>query len=169
MSVAHGAYLGGIRTLEDIRLRCYVDERTGCWHWRMHFSRGRSCCAWTVAGIVHKGTATRAAWELSGRNVEPGWVVARRRAVCDSPDCCNPEHLRAGPKSKVQPKLTPEQRTAHRIGVTRVSRARSKLGMAAALQIRLSDATCHVEAAKWGIAPTTVSAIRRGEIWRDGV
>lgn len=121
---------------------------------------------WRVGGTEYKGTASRAAWVLSGRELKPGWVVARRRAICDSDDCCNPEHHRAGPKAKVMPKPTAEQRTAHRIGVTRVSRARSKIGMDGALQIRLSEATCQAEAAKWGVQPSTISQIRRGETWR---
>jgi hypothetical protein len=168
MSHKHGAYLGGIRTLEDVRLRCYVDPRSGCWHWRLNFSRGRSSCVWFIAGVEHKGTASRAAWALSGHKLQPGWVVSRYRSVCDSQDCCNPAHHRAGPRARILPKLTPEQRTAHRIGVTRESRRRSKLSMEAALLIRQSDAPCHEEAAKWGVGPTTISQIRRGETWRPG-
>lgn len=169
MSHAPGTYLGGIRTLEDIHLRCYVDPRSDCWHWRLHFSsRGRSCCVWTVDGIEHKGTAARAAWVLAGYRLEPGWIVSRRRSICDSPDCCNPAHHRAGPRAKVLPKMTPEQRVMHRVGVTRASRRSAKLTMEAALRIRQSDAPCHEEAAKWGVAPTTISQIRRGETWRTG-
>lgn len=169
MSHKPGAYLGGIRTLEDVRLRCYVDPRSDCWHWRLHFSRGRSCCMWVIDGIEYKGTAARAAWVLSGFKLEPGWVVSRRRSICESEDCCNPAHHRAGPKGKVLPKLTPEQRVAHRIGVTRESRRRSKLSMEVALQIRQSDAKVLDEAAKWGVAPSTISQIRRGETWRAGL
>lgn len=169
MSTKPGDYLGGIRTLEDIRRRCYVDPVSGCWLWRLHVSRGRSCCVWSSDGVVHKGTAQRAAWVLAGLPLKPGWVVSRRRSICESPDCCNPAHHRAGPRSKVLPKLTPEQRTSHRIGVTRESRRRSKLSMEAALQIRQSDAPCRAEAARWGVAPTTVSQIRRGETWREGI
>ena len=169
MSHLPGAYLGGIRTVEDIRLRCYVDPNSGCWRWRLHFSRGRSCCVWFLEGVEHKGTASRAAWMLSGRRLEPGWVVSRYRSLCDSDDCCNPEHHRAGPKGKVLPKLTAEQRTRHRIGVTLESRRRSKLNMQAVLEIRHSDAPCHAEAAKWGVGPTTISQIRRGETWRAGL
>ena len=169
MSHKPGTQLNGIRSLEDIRLRCFVDPQTGCWRWRLHFSRGRSCCVWFIDGVSHKGTAARAAWMLSGRRVEPGWVVSRYRSLCESEDCCNPEHHRAGPKSKVLPKLTAEQRVAHRVGVTRESRRRSKLSMEAALQIRQSDASVTDEAAKWGVAASTISQIRRGETWRDGL
>jgi hypothetical protein len=163
-----GAYLGGIRTVEDIRLRCYVDPRSDCWRWRLSSSRGRSCCVWSVDGIDHRGTAARAAWALSGFRLEPGWVVSRNRSICDSPDCCNPAHHRAGPKGEVLPELTPEQREAHRVGVMRESRRRSKLSLWAAWMIRQSDATCHAEAAKWGVGPSTISQIRRGETWRAG-
>ena len=41
--------------------------------------------------------------------------------------------------------------------------------MEAALQIRQSDASVTDEAAKWGVAASTISQIRRGETWRDGL
>lgn len=168
MAHKQGTHLGGIRTLEDVRLRCYVDPGTECWRWRLHSSRGRSCCVWVLDGIEHKSTASRAAWVLSGLWLEPGWVVSRNRSICNSPDCCNPAHHQAGPKEMVLPKLTPEQRAAHTAGVTRESRRRSKLSMWAAWMIRESDATCAAESAKWGVGPSTISQIRRGETWRAG-
>lgn len=168
MSTRPGDYLGGIRTLADVRDRCYVDPETGCWHWRLHIStRGRSCCVWRVGSVEFKGTAARAAWALSGRPLEPGWIVSRWRGRCEYEDCCNPEHHRAGPKPNVLPKLRPEQRLRHKLGVTRESRKRAKLTMEAARQIRLSPDSCVAEAAKWGVAFSTVSQIRRGETWKE--
>lgn len=167
MSLKPGAYLGGIRTLNDIKLRCYVPSANGCWHWRMRIYRGRSCCVWLLGGTEYKSTASRAAWILSGRPMEPGWVVTRNRDVCDSVDCCRPEHHLAGPRTAVFQGHTPEQRTRHRIGTTIEARRRAKLNMEAAKQIRLSDAPCRVEAEKWGVAVTTISQIRRGETWRE--
>lgn len=167
MSHKHGAYLGGIRTLDDIRQRCYVPWNRGCWHWRMATSRGRSCCVWLHDGKPQKSTAARAAWVLSGRPLEPGWVVSRNRDLCDSEDCCRPEHHRAGPKSAVLPPLTPEQKAKHKLGVTRESRRRSSLSMEIAAQIKLSEAPCRVEAEKWGKAMSTISQIRRGDTWRE--
>lgn len=165
-----GTYLGGIRTAQDVRERCYVSPVSGCWHWRLHISRGRSCCAWTTAdGESRSGTAARAAWELSGRRIKPGWVVSRDRDICGSPDCCNPEHHRAGPRNSVLPDLTPVQRMTQRIGTTIESRRRAKLSSAVAEQIRQSDASCVVEARKWGVCHSTISQIRRGETWRVGV
>lgn len=167
MSTKPGDYLGGIRTLEDIRRRCYVDPVSGCWLWRLHVSRGRSCCVWSSDGVVHKGTAQRAAWVLAGLPLKPGWVVSRRRSLCESHECCNPEHHRAGPRGRVLPPRTAEQRMLHRIAVTRENRSRSKLSMEAAMQIRQSETTLAAESARWGVSPSTISQIRRGETWRE--
>lgn len=168
MSTKPGAYLGGIRTVDDVRLRCYVDPETDCWHWRLHFARGRTQCVWLGAdGQVRKGAAARAAWELAGRRLAPGWIVSRDRRVCESEDCCNPAHHRAGPRAKVIPALTEEQRLTHRIATTRASRQRASLSMDAARRIRQSGETLAAEAAKWGVSPSTVSQVRRGETWRE--
>jgi len=32
--------MNGVRTIEDLRLRCVVDEITGCWLWRGAFTQG---------------------------------------------------------------------------------------------------------------------------------
>ncbi len=167
MSHQPGADLGGVRTLEDVRLRCHVHAETGCWHWRLHIAKGRTQCVWKTGGTQYKGTAARAAWILAGRRLEPGWVVSRNRKLCESDDCCNPQHHRAGPRPEVLPQLSPTQRMRHKLGVTRASRQRSKLSMEVAMQIRLStDRSADVSRTR-GIAPSTVTQIRRGETWKE--
>lgn len=98
MAHKHGAYLGGIRTVEDVRLRCVVDDCTGCWRMR------RSDGTWARpdhnlhAGPGKKSLAARVTYELAypGR-LKPGWVVWRH---CDSEWCLNPLHLRSGTKAQ---------------------------------------------------------------------
>ena len=40
MTHAVGTYLGGIRSVADLRERCRIDDETGCWHWGLAIVRG---------------------------------------------------------------------------------------------------------------------------------
>lgn len=94
----HGAHIGGVRTIEDIRLRCHCDrEEGGCWHLRTGHGkplpRGKTHRVW-----VHgKGSmsAPRAVWEIAHGKAVPSHHRAYR--TCDSHDCVNPDHIKAGP------------------------------------------------------------------------
>lgn len=96
-----GAHLGSARTLEDLRLRCVIDDQEDpdcCWSFRQadgrRFPQGRVPRVWLYGG-TDAITAARAAWLLShpGQELRNGWRVYR---TCSSPDCINPRHLRAG-------------------------------------------------------------------------
>ena len=98
MSHEHGAYLGSIRTVEDLRQRCVMDKDSDCWHLRT--ARGRPMPSahrhsiW-IFGLGHF-TATRGAWLLAHGSLPQqgkGRVVFR---TCDSYDCVNPAHLQCG-------------------------------------------------------------------------
>lgn len=96
MSLSKGDYLGGVRDVETMRLRCFCDSFTGCWHFRTARGKpqargGKPHTVWVHGHNKHM-TATRAMWLLStGKLVQPHLVVMR---TCESYDCVNPEHLR---------------------------------------------------------------------------
>ncbi len=99
---AVGTYLGGIRTLDDLRARCVVDDITGCWLWSMALAEGGQphvhyLCPDTGRKLTGKGR--RVALLLAGVQVKPT-EVAFARAVCAEPTCCNPEHARAVTKKQ---------------------------------------------------------------------
>lgn len=90
----------GIKTLDDMRERCRIDEETGCWNWAMAVSRSKkravavSPRVWMPDRAKEKGgslmTAGRAAWVLAGK-----WHTASRvvyRDVCHNELCINPDH-----------------------------------------------------------------------------
>lgn len=87
----------GVRTLEDIRLRCVIDDIRGCWIWGAAVDNG-SPRVWLpdAAGPLRAGTTTtaaRAAWVLSGRPLQPNHLVIR---TCTEGRCCRPDHGIAG-------------------------------------------------------------------------
>lgn len=97
---------GGVRTLEDLRLRCVIDEETGCWLWQQAVATAGGGTTPIVhlpdnvlPGVGRRSTipAARAAWLLSGRKLQPGHVVWRQ--LCTGGRCINPAHCRAGTKS----------------------------------------------------------------------
>lgn len=92
----------GVRTLEDIRIRCVIDGETGCWIWRGAFSVKRCGHAtprvW-MSNEKRSEVAGRAAWLLSGRKIKPGQVVWR--SVCTNTRCINPEHGKAGARTQM--------------------------------------------------------------------
>jgi hypothetical protein len=80
----------GIHTLEDLRARCYVDEDTGCWHWRGGTSRksdGHKVPACWFDGASRQ--CVRVSILLSNRRISKGW---RCWAKCWNWDCCSPDH-----------------------------------------------------------------------------
>lgn len=123
-----GTYLGGIRTLDDLRQRCVIDEiddRNACWHFRR--ADGTKHRPGVVQKVWVHGVGatyvTRAAWLLArGEHVKgQQWRVVR---ACCSDDCVNPSHLRKTDMHRHQVLLgkagrasTPAKRAAiHRIG-----------------------------------------------------
>lgn len=93
----------GIRTLDDIKGYCVVDE-AGCWIWMGGYSQDgyipKAHIPKEVAerfGIASRTmSAYRAAWLLSGKKIGPGQVVYR--SVCLSSKCVNPSHCKVGTK-----------------------------------------------------------------------
>lgn len=99
--IVAGTYLGGIRTIDDLRDRCYVDSDTQCWHWRMGESQGVP----RVHILKHDGKRTamrgrRAALYLSlGPDAFIGaYVWGRKHCKCN--DCVNPAHAQHGSRKQ---------------------------------------------------------------------
>lgn len=96
----------GVRTLEDLRIRCVIDAETGCWLWRGAMSRGERGQPTTRVWLppqpgtaARTMTAPRAAWLLAGKQLQPGHVVWRKH--CTRGDCINPHHGAAGTRPQM--------------------------------------------------------------------
>ena len=91
-----GTHLGGVRTLEDLRLRCVCRQGDECWHYRDARGRepkwGTTAKIW-VHGLGKRFPVTIVAWQLAGRERPAAGLRIGR--TCDSRHCVNPAHLAA--------------------------------------------------------------------------
>ena len=96
-----GTILNGIRTVEDMRTRCVIDEETGCWNWTL------ACCAGVpklhyrdpVTGAPKTGKGRRVALILATGKQPPKNRIAYAKSCCTSVLCVNPDHARLGTKA----------------------------------------------------------------------
>lgn len=91
-----GTNLGGVRTLEDLRLRCVCRPGDDCWRYRD--ARGRAPRPGVTPKVWVYGEGctvpvTVAAWQLAGRERPAAGLRIGR--TCDAGDCVNPAHLAA--------------------------------------------------------------------------
>lgn len=161
-----------IETLADVRARCNVDDRTGCWHWT------GSCKAKYHTPLFHKsGQRTklqgrRVVWEMVNGPVPEGRYLGVRR-WCE-PDCLNPEHLRILTRSQYMRKA-PSVRKKSAVTVARMTiasrkRADLKLDLEKAREIRtrigLGERPAHVAKAM-GVSRSTVNLVKFNRLWRE--
>lgn len=173
MAFEHGKYLGGIRTLEHLKDRCYVDPDTACWHWKGALSDGYPHVWMTCPETGKQGSrsGTRAALLLSGRPIPKGHIAYRR---CDHLDCVNPAHISTGTKKewgkwvqKTGKQKGNLQRTAANTANAR--RTRAKLSVEIVREIRSSNESGVALAARLGVCSQTISRVRTGRAWVDQV
>jgi hypothetical protein len=174
MSFRSGTYLGGIRDLEDLRLRCRIDADTGCWHWSLALDRGQAKVHFVTpdSGRYVCTRGPRAALYLAlGRDL-PAGHRAWHHVRCTSADCVNPGHCVSGDRERYgehiratgQLRGLPQTLAAN----TRTARAKfAKLTEAQVRQIRLAEGTQEQIAERFGVSRARIGAIRRGEGWRD--
>lgn len=172
MAHAEGTYLGGVRSIADVRERCAMDPDGGCWHLRTGHGkplrRDRAHKIWIHGrGCV---SAPRAVWELAHERPMP----KGRRAVrmCESYDCANPEHIRALRHSDAQRHIIGgwhDMTPGRRAQLVRMQRARRRFTPEQVAEIRLSTVSAAALARKLGCAPEQVRDVRNGKTYRDPV
>lgn len=172
MSFKPGTYCGGLRNLESLRERCVISE-DGCWHLRLADGRplptGLRQAVW-VHGFG-ACTSTRASWFFkTGKWPAPGWIVFR---TCESYDCVNPKHLKAGAKSE-QGRLISDR--GHERGkLVRIKanmksgRTRAKLTIELAQWARESGQPAKDIAHAFGISRSRAIAVKAGLCWRESL
>lgn len=149
-------------TLEEIHARC--EEVGDCWIWQDAVSA-------TGYPIMRRRPGPcllvrRVAVELDGRPAAPRQPVA---ASCGDKRCCNPEHLApttlsaVGAAAAAKGAYSSPTRGAK---IAKAKRATGKLTEAIAAEIRASDETGPVLAARYGVDKSLINSIRSGKAWK---
>ena len=174
MSHKKGAHIGGIRTLDDLKQRCSVDEITGCWVWKLSTTEGfpNVHVPHPQTGDRMKVKGRRAALILkTGVMLPSGWFAIRKPS-CESPLCCNPEHSFAGDGKAYGQSLREQgifKNSPKRIAANRkiVKATKCKLTDQQAAEIRHDDRSSIVLAGVYGVSKTTINDIKRGLRYRQ--
>ena len=140
------------------------------------------CLLWTGAkndsGLPygsHRGKTVnlrRLVWELShGATIRPGYLAC---TSCGNASCLQPEHVVARTRKAHGALLSaagsyscPSRKA--RITAGRRKAANIKISLEIAREIRRSDDTAEVEAAKHGVSKNLVNGIRQGRFWAESV
>lgn len=161
MTHAAGTRLGGIRTLDDLRDRCHIDDDTGCWIWRGATTRARPSL-WLPAIGTRTSSGNAICILVTGERPKKGaiWHV-----TCGETLCCNPAHRnRRGNRSTqmLAAKITRSPATRAKIAKTKV--VDSPFDAAVIAAIRMSAGTLEEVAEQFGCSPSYASRVRRGEL-----
>ena len=136
----------------------------GCWLWTGAVDPkgyGRFLNTATRRSVL----AHRTSWELLRGPIPDGMFVCHK---CDTPGCCNPDHLFLGTPSDNNADMTRKGRRNQPMPVTQ----RGERHYAARLSeddvraIRSSSGNQRVVAARFGIERSLVSMIRSGKRWK---
>lgn len=167
MSVRPGSYLGGIRTVQDIRLRCHITH-CNCWHWKMALSHGKPNGSFLVDGVRRNLGVKRQAVIMSGRDIPEGHTVTSVPECELGQLCVNPRHSEVVPLSVIRRRVSLETRTKFRRNGMRLRGAVAKLTPEQVRQIldRRSEPRKHL-AAEFGVCVASIYNILGGHCWRD--
>jgi hypothetical protein len=159
-----------MRTIEDVRGACRIDDITGCWVWTGAVDRGQPkiyAPDWTAHnGAMKTQTGQRAVWHMGNQHAIPKrWrVYSTCRTVC----CLNPEHLKVGSQKEWGRDsarwgfLKDDVRV--RVRNRRTGRSRSELTPETYAEVLASSEKGVVIAKRLGISDSTVSKARTGAI-----
>jgi len=169
MSHPHGTHLGGIRTLEDLRIRCAVDDDTGCWHWRLSKCDGVPKVHVTHPALPRPGhimRGRRAALLLARGRDLPAGHVAYARLQCTSKDCVNPAHCQSGDRDAHGVYLAKSGRVKGLLSKSKASRAMwDKRGRKVTPEVRAhilaSEASTYALAKELSLSQFAVWSVRQ--------
>lgn len=152
-----------MKTIDQIKDRCRVDEFTGCWLWAGAMVGGKYPRIWqTEDGEDKSMPGRRAAWLALGRELPSGWRVY---GTCESLSCVNPAHIKAGLTEEfgAHTRKTGSQRgNINRIKANRMTgRKRAALQPEQVAEVITSKETGLALAASHGVSMQTISKYRR--------
>lgn len=168
MSLIKGQCIGGIRTVEDVRQRCYVDPETGCWHWR-----GAMKINLPQASIMGKTQSVRRwVYAQSSKLLRAKTMVV---PSCGCRDCVSPQCAigKEGPgfarwlmdQGHIH---TPAHKLAVKEGVRRVAKLNPAKAIEIAKRVRAGHDRGQI-AADLGVSRNYANKVARGGNWAEFV
>ena len=154
-----GKRFDGVRSIDDLRDRCHIDDITGCWVWRYGFDGQGRPNVWMPA--LRKSTSMGVAIcaLLTGKPPKPGTVW---HVTCRNKLCANPAHRQEGDRSTqmlaAKYRHTPVSRARISVG----KRGQSRLSPEQIAEIEGSTLKLSEICARYGISQTHASNLRAG-------
>lgn len=147
----------GIRTADDLRGRCWVDEETGCWHWRGAVDANGRPSMW-VPGLRRRGSlGMLACWLATGAGPRPGQAW---HCTCTTSGCANPAHRTCGNRSSQMLALRMTRNPLQRARVSAGKIAKSPLTSEQRQEIVGSTDILRVIAERYGISTSQAHKLR---------
>ena len=135
---------------EYIWSRVVPEPNTGCWLWQLSLDRHGYGKARSGKRSVW-GHAHRLAYRAFNGDIDPGLLVCH---TCDTPSCCNPDHLFVGtPRDNVRDMMAKGRRP------------HTKLSAAQVEVIRQSNDTHRALSDRFKCSQSLISMIRSGDRW----
>lgn len=158
-----GKQMGGIRSEDDIKQRCWVDEETDCWHWRAgRVGNGEPSLYFPAWG--HNTTLGQALYFLrTGQRVPRGRIY---HCTCTLAGCANPKHRKLGNRSTQMLVFARARSPMTRVRIAAAKRATSKLSEDDIAAIILSKDTLKALAARYRCCPDWIHQIKTGKARR---
>lgn len=161
-----------VRTIEDVKARCFVSDENGCWHWRLGKTRsGAADIRVFVRGKHEHMNGRRAAFILNRGKLPPRGHRVFAVPWCASKDCVNPDHLRTGTAAQYGAAIAKTGILKHIPSKVRANREtarrNAKLTMEQARQIRASAESASAAAKRFGVSVKTVWSIRNNERYKE--
>lgn len=156
-------------TFDELTI-AHIKDRTeevgDCWIWQQGSTNGYPqmkiqgrCCKLVRRMVV----------DLDGRPAEPRQPVI---TTCGEMLCVNPAHLKATSTSDAAMRAAEKgawkgKARAAKIASTRRANVNKKLDMDKAREIRMSNESGPVLAARYGVNRSLINGIKRGTVWKD--
>lgn len=145
---------------ERLRRGLRLNEKTGCLEWTGH-------CHWKGHGQISIGGRNAGigythvvAWEMENGPVPEGMIVCHR---CDSPACCNPEHLFLGTRADCTALMVSKNRHSH--GERHAVKLNSSIVLRIKELLRLGLTQQEI-ADDFGVARSMIGLIKQGKRWK---
>lgn len=162
-----------MRDIEALRVRCEVDDESGCWVYRGAYGKAKQPAVYLPQYPTPRGAPgiylpPRAAWLLSGKRLPNGHLVFQKSAYCAT-GCCNPEHLMTGNKAAMlarvmkKPEVSKSPARRAQYESMRLRRAHPPEKVAEVQSLLAEGLHFREVAERSGISDTVVRKIRDGQ------